>query len=130
MSLTDSFIGKLVLTNRRLLFLSTGTSGVEKMLETGLILGPIPGLILGRTSTEEMDLSALNNEGSLSIELNQIKECIVDRRRDKAAYMSLKIDSFIGGLTSYSFMKKYGIRKKWLEKFKEDIERAKEKNNF
>jgi len=121
----DTFVGRLILTNRRLLFLSTGTSGVEKRFTTSLVLGPLLGQVLGDTKTKYMDLSALQNKGSLSLELKDVRSCEVKRRRDLAFYMKVIKQNFIGEVSTYSFMTRYGFKKKWMEKFRDDLLKAK-----
>ena len=114
------FIGKLVLTNQRLLFLSTGTSGIGKMLSISLLWGIIPGLIFGRTSTKKLDLSALENEGSLVIKLKEIQSCEVIKGFD-LSYLTFVTQNFIGEKQFFSCVTRYGLRRKWLCDFREDL---------
>src|SRR5436190_44242 len=66
MTLFGSHVGRVMLTSERFLFLSTGTSGVGKQLLVGAVGGPVASLTLGQTTTDQLDLGALRNEGSLS----------------------------------------------------------------
>ncbi|MGA1794160.1 MAG: hypothetical protein ACMUHM_09425 [Thermoplasmatota archaeon] len=126
LTMWDSFVGRLVLTDRRLLFLSTGDSGMKKRISVSMFVGWIPGLFLGEPKTKDLDLLALGNKGSLSIDLKDIRSFEVKRRKDLAYYISFVKENFIGQQTSYSFMTRYGFKRKWLDRFREDLLKAKE----
>jgi hypothetical protein len=71
-TLLSGKLGRLVLTNRRLLFLSSGKHDVT----VGKVLAGARGnhLRAGRTDrTDGLDISALANEGSLDLPLEQVR---------------------------------------------------------
>lgn len=111
-SLIGAYRGGLLLTNRRLLFLSLGTSGVARAALMSALLGPV-GLVLGQTPTAKLDLSALENEGSLAFELNRLTEVQVRRRWDLSSY--LYVDA--GPDAVYTFMTKLGWNPGALKRF-------------
>jgi len=71
MSLTGTYRGRLLLTSRRLLFLSIGGSGLAGDLAMTALFGPL-GAALARTPTSDLDLSALEREGSEAFRLESI----------------------------------------------------------
>lgn len=73
-TIVGAYLGRLILTDSRLLFLSTGSSGAARAIATGLLLGHAGRLVLGKTRTDELDLSALENVGSLDIPLGRITQ--------------------------------------------------------
>ena len=69
-TLLSAKLGRLVLTSDRLLFLSTGKHDVTVGRVLGGAMTPLVGL--GTSSTADLDLSALENEGSLDLRFDQI----------------------------------------------------------
>ena len=124
----DSFVGRLILTSDRLLFLSAGTSGVAKHMTMSLLFGPIAGLILGQTKTEDLDLSALQNKGSLTIDLKDIRSFEIKRTPGLLTYVCVTKETFIGERTYFSFASRFALTRRWLDKFREDLLSAKQKN--
>jgi hypothetical protein len=88
-SIFGSYTGRVVLTSARLLFLSTGGSGVERRLALGT-LGVVGTLLFGQTSTAELDLSALSAEGSLAVPLGRITQGSAQRRCDCTNYVGIQ----------------------------------------
>lgn len=70
-TLMGTKLGTLVLTNQRLLFLSSGKNDVLKRAAGAAVGGGIGGLAAAE-STANLDLSALANEGSMDIPLATI----------------------------------------------------------
>jgi len=69
-TLFSAKLGRLVLTNERLIFLSTGKNDVNVARLLGGAVSPLAGL---RTSkTEHLDVSALGEAGSLDLPLDRV----------------------------------------------------------
>jgi hypothetical protein len=69
-TLLSAKLGRLVLTNQRLLFLSTGKSDVTaKRLIAGAIS---PAAVLSTSSTADLDLDAAHAEGGIDVPLSAI----------------------------------------------------------
>lgn len=64
-------IGRLVLTDRRLLFLSSGSTGAGTAMAAGMGLGAL-GVFVEK-STSGLDESAVSNEGGLSLPLGSVR---------------------------------------------------------
>ncbi len=121
LSLVGTKIGQLLLTDERLIFLSTGTSGLTKQVVASLFLGTVGGFVLGKTSTDELDLSALKNEGSFSIPLSSVKHCEAKRRLDFAMYLSLRFTDEDGTEKDHALMTKTGFQWKETRAWAQDI---------
>ena len=126
-TLIGSFIGRILLTDRRFLFVSAGTSGIGKAALATLIGGPLAGATIGRTRTSGLDESALENEGSLSIPLAHLKSSQVKRRWDFASYLTLETTGALELPPTCAFMTKIGWNRAFLEALRTDIEEAREK---
>ena len=103
-TIIDAWHGRLLLTNRRLVFLSTGSNG-----------------ILWPRSTHKLDLTALGNRGSLSLRHENIDRTAIGRRIDFATYLFVQAES------SWSFMSRYGLDRKRLRAFQEMLEAERRK---
>lgn len=101
-----AYIGRLVLTDRRLLFLSTGSNGILHQL-----------LYRSPPSTEHLDHSALKNRGSLSLWLERIDLTSLARRVDLSWYLIVR-----GRQTTHTFMSKTGFDRERLAEFQEALE--------
>jgi hypothetical protein len=108
MSLIGARIGRVVVTSRRFLFLSTGTSGLGKAMLMTAVGGPLLGFTLGRTRTDELDLGALSAEGSLDIPLERVVAARVARRWDFSNYLALDTQDTDGSARTFAFMTKLG----------------------
>lgn len=109
-SVTGTTIGRLVLTRDRLIFLSTGTSGLAKQLAAGLLLGGVGAVVFGKTRTDELDLSALEHKDSWEIPLSSLRSCEAKRRLDFAMYLSLHFTDESGVSRARSVMTKTGFQ--------------------
>ena len=113
-SIFGSYTGRVVLTSARLMFLSTGGSGVERRLAAGT-LGVVGTLVFGQMSTRELDLSALADEGSLAVPLGRITQGSAQRRCDCTNYVGVQYakedgaGSEGGEIAECAFMPKDGI---------------------
>ncbi len=77
-----SFLGRIVVTERHLVFLSTGGAGWDESI-IRLAAGGFVGLLLNLTTaghtTKDLDLSAMRNEGSFAVRLGEILSCEAQR---------------------------------------------------
>lgn len=72
-TLFSAKLGRLVLTSRRLVFLSTGGSDAGRRALKAAVVGPVGGML--GTSTGGLDASALRNPGSLEIPIGSLTRC-------------------------------------------------------
>lgn len=86
----DSYVGRVVLTSRRLMFLSTGDGGTGRRLAAAALGGPVGAFLFGETPTADLDLRALSSEGSVDIALDAIHDCVAHRRCDCATYVGVQ----------------------------------------
>ena len=119
-TLIGTFRGRLLLTNRRLMFLSIGSSGLAKAIGYTLVLGGL-GLVVGQTKTEQLDLAALQNEGSLDLPLGDVASIATARRWDFSAYLTVQTTAG----KEMSFMTKMGWNKGELDRFRDEAVKAK-----
>lgn len=106
-TLFGSCFGRLMLTGERLLFLSTGANvGMELLFK--VMLGPLAGPLLGQTTTHQLDLSALTNDGSLSGRLEHITISRVARRWSLGTYLVIETAGTRSLPPVCSFMTRYG----------------------
>ena len=103
MSLIGTYRGRLLLTSRRLLFLSIGGSGLAGDVAMTALFGPL-GAALVRMPTGDLDLAALEREGSEAFPLESIELLEKVRRWDLSSYLRLRT---VSGATSV-FMTKLG----------------------
>jgi hypothetical protein len=124
LSLIGTHLGRAMVTSRRFLFLSTGTSGVGKALLMGLAGGPLLSLTLGRTRTDELDLSALANPGSLVVPLDHVVASRVGRRWDFSNFFAVETAG-TGGLPRHcAYMTKFGRARDELAALQAALEKA------
>jgi hypothetical protein len=109
-TLFSAKLGRLVLTDQRLVFLSTGRSDAAKLAALGAIS---PALATRGGSTAGLDASALANEGSFSAPLASITRCEAGKKR--ALVVSYRGDD--GAELSFAFGEKMGMpnRDSWVE---------------
>lgn len=105
-SIFGSYTGRVVLTSARLLFLSTGGSGAGRRLLVSATLGPVGSLLWGQTPTDDLDLTALEQEGSIAIGLPDISAHAAHRRCDCATYVGVQYAKAGGEVSELSFMPK------------------------
>jgi hypothetical protein len=88
--------GKVVVTNRRFLFLSEGESGFSGQFSRNV---------------QEIDSQYLDSESSIDIPIGQIERIRVRRRWDFASYISIQgVDANMRKV-SYAFMSKFGMNR-------------------
>ncbi len=104
-----SYVGRVLLTSARLLFLSTGESGATRRLLVGAALGPIGSLVFGQTSTADLDARALEAEGSAAIPLDRITAHGAQRRCDCTNYVGVQYTRTDDAVGELAFMPKDGI---------------------
>ena len=125
-TLIGTHLGQLVLTNKRLLFLSTGGSGIGEAFDAWMHLGFLGAMIFGRTRTSDLDLSDLRNAGSLEVSLTDIFEHRAERRADFANYLTIEY-ALAGEAPNVSaFMTKTGIKKSLITGWADAISQAKQ----
>lgn len=108
-----SKVGSLVLTEQRLLFLSTGRSEILGRASRGLLWGGVKGQKL----TDPLNFSDLENAGSLSVPIDNIAHCEAKRRWDGGAYLSLSYHDDQGRTCYRSFMTEFGIKLSTMREF-------------
>ena len=107
--LTGTVLGAVVITDRRLLFLTGGTSGLAGQF---VVLGE---KVSGKTPTlDDVDLTQLSHEGSLEFPFDRITALEVKRRWDFASYLSLRGVDEAGNDVAFAFMPKFGMNPKKL----------------
>jgi hypothetical protein len=121
-TLFGSLVGRVLLTSQRFLFLSTGTSGIGKEFLFAAAGGPLVRLTLGQTTTDQLDLSALGNEGSLSGRLEHVTGSRVVRRWDLSSYLVVETAGTLGLPPICSFMTRLGFNRGRLLAFRQTLE--------
>ena len=121
-TLFGSYVGRAMLTRHRFLFLSTGATGVGRELLFAAVGGPLARLTLGQTTTDQLDLSALRNEGSLSGRLDHITSSRVVRRWDLSNYLVIETAGTRSLPSICSFMTRYGQSRGRLLAFRQALE--------
>ncbi|MBZ0120443.1 MAG: hypothetical protein K8H88_25855 [Sandaracinaceae bacterium] len=116
-TLFDTVVGTLVITSRRVLFLSTGEGGLTGQLS--ILANLVTGQELG-----EPDLRALANAGSVDLPLTRVRSLELKRRWDFASYLSLIGTSEDGRELAFAFMSKIGLNRSELAAVAEAAERA------
>lgn len=124
-SIFGSYTGRVMLTSRRLLFLSTGGSGAGRRLLVGLALGPIGSLVWGQTPTDDLDASALEAEGSAAVPLDAITDHQAHKRCDCATYVGVQYAKDGGATTELAFMPKNSFLWEGAQKWAAEIAAAK-----
>jgi hypothetical protein len=112
----NTYLGKIIVTNQRFIFLSSGVSKLGTIFAANLlgcaIIGP---LLIGKSLTKGLELEALQNEGSYALTFNEIESIDAIRRWDLAGYMTMQFKG-----ESRSFMQDpFGMT---LSKFREIVE--------
>lgn len=109
-TLFSAKLGRLVLTDQRLVFHSSGKSDAGRLAARAAVS---PALAMRGSSTAGLDADALNNEGSLSIPLASISNCAAGKKR--ALVVTHRSED--GTEHSYAFGEKMGMpaRDNWVE---------------
>lgn len=78
-ALSGSFMGRLVLTNSRLMFLSSGRTGAVESVAKAVIFGGVAASLMRgsmeRQSVKNIDISDLTNDGSWQFPLSKFLSC-------------------------------------------------------
>ena len=91
-----TYLGRIVVTDQRFLFLSSGGSKMGSLFAANLLAGPLLGpLMVGKSLTKDLELEALKNEGSFVFTYAEIQHIQAVRRWDLAAYLSINTYSFM-----------------------------------
>ena len=125
-TILGAYVGRLLLTSHRLMFLSTGSNGVIRNLAFNFVGGLPAQLTFGQTDTEFLDTSALVNPGSVNLELQRIARSQVCRRIDFANYLVVEIPRADGSSRFISFMTRLSLTRGKLLRFQESLERARD----
>lgn len=114
-----TYLGRIAVTNQRVLFLSSGSSKMGSILAAGLLAGPfLSALMIGKSLTYDLELEASKNEGSFAVAMKDITEIKAVRRWDLAAYLSIVYPDH-----AYSFMQDpFGMNLKVMRKIQEAVE--------
>jgi hypothetical protein len=109
-TLFSAKLGRLVLTDQRVVFLSTGKTDAAKLAGLAAIS---PALATRGGSTAGLDESALANEGSFSVPLAAVTRCEAGKKR--ALVLSFRDEG--GTEQSFAFGEKMGMpgRDSWVE---------------
>jgi hypothetical protein len=122
-TILGAHIGRALLTNRRFLFLSAATSGALRAGIAAAALGSLGALAFGRTSTDGLDLSAIDDEGGLAIELSRISAVVATRRWDLTNYLRIDFAEPTGEPSSCVFLPRgkilWGGAKTWAEQIEQ-----------
>jgi hypothetical protein len=124
MTIIGARLGRLLLTTERLVFLSSGTSGIARNVRIAMTAGAVWVPVLGSTGTDQLDLHALQNDGSMTVALQLIQSAAVRRRWDLSSYIVVRSVSVAGKRTATSFMSRYGFDRGALVSFMEALERG------
>ena len=88
-----TFLGKLIITSERFLFLSSGSSKIlSEMVSNKLILGGLIGeLFFGESLTKDLNLKALKNDGSIAVGLDEIEDIKASKKFPFVKYLAVKL---------------------------------------
>ncbi|MBC7865635.1 MAG: hypothetical protein IAF38_21855 [Bacteroidia bacterium] len=96
-----TYLGRIMITNQRFLFVSSGGSKIGAQIGMGLAFGNILGpLMLGKSLTKDLDLSALQKEGSFVHTFDKISTFKPTKRWDFISYLTI-----IGDNQTHCFLK-------------------------
>ncbi|HKH06804.1 MAG TPA: hypothetical protein VKA65_16665 [Acidimicrobiales bacterium] len=107
-TILGTMLGTLVLTDRHLLFLSTGGNDLGRRLRSAAIGSALAGDLAGRT-TGGLDLQALDNPGSFAIPLEQVDEARMASRLDRTKYLAVRLRDGDGAPFEFALMRKVGM---------------------
>jgi hypothetical protein len=107
-TLAGSNLGSLVLTDRTLLFLSTGGNDVGRRIRSAAVGGTLAGE-LAALRTGGLDVAALDNPGSFAVPLHDIDEARASRRWDRTCYLALRLRAADGAPFECALMRKLGM---------------------
>jgi len=107
MTLSGTMLGTLVLTDERLLFLSTGGNDAARRVRAAALGGALAGE-LAASRTGALDLSALDAPGSFAVPLDQVAGARAARRWDATKYLSVDLHDR-GAPVACALMRKMGM---------------------
>ena len=106
-TLKGTKLGRLVLTNQRLVFLSSGTNDMAQRALGGAMHGGVGGL-LAAGSTDDLDPGALGNEGSLSVPIGDLEHFQFVKKMFRN-YLSIRFTTASGDTVEAAFMNQYAL---------------------
>ena len=88
-----TFLGKLIITSERFLFLSSGSSKIlSEMVSNKLILGGLIGeLFFGESLTKDLNLKELKNDGRIAVGLDEIEDIKASKKFPFVKYLAVKL---------------------------------------
>ena len=104
-TLRGTKLGKLVLTNQRLIFLSSGTNDISQRALGAAKHGGVGGLLAAGT-TDDLDAGALGNEGSLSVPIGDIEHFQFVKKMFRN-YLSIRFTAASGETVEAAFMNQH-----------------------
>ena len=121
-----SFLGKIVVTDGHVLFLSKGGPGWDESIGR-LVVGGVVGLVMALATaghtTKDLDLSALGNRGSFRIPLDAIVACET-RRTFVLAFTTLAFTAEDGSEKTFAIVSEQAFGKGALEELAQVINEA------
>lgn len=126
LTLFGAYVGHLLVTNRQLIFLSSGNNGILTALFFGFFGffdGPRLDIVSGTTRIHDLGLAALANEGSFALPLTHITGSRIGKRLDFSNYLAIEAVHAPGAARSWSFMDRYGLRRNDLVAVQHALER-------
>jgi hypothetical protein len=108
MTLSGTMLGTLVLTDRHLMFLSTGGNDLGRRLRSAVVGGALAGH-LAATTTGALDMRALDNPGSFAIPLDHVDEARAASRWDRTKYLALRLRDADEAPFEFALMRKMGM---------------------
>ncbi|MEO8504920.1 MAG: hypothetical protein ABI609_13565 [Acidobacteriota bacterium] len=123
-TLFGSHLGRLLLTDRRLAFLSSGNAGMARGLVENIVGGLPVQLLFGESRTDAIDWDGAAEVGGLNLVLPRIVGAEVKRRFDFSSYLSVAIHTAAGPSRHVAFMSRLGFDRFELLAFLDALERA------
>jgi hypothetical protein len=108
MSLQGTRLGTLVLTDRHLLFLSTGGNDLGGRLAPAVLGGAVGGEPAA-VSSGSLDLGVLANPGSFAVPVHHVDEARAACRWDRTTYLSLRLRDGDEAPFEVALMRKTGM---------------------
>lgn len=131
--ITGSFLGSLVLTTQRLVFISCGSNGIAgrfKALIRGFVEGfPYAYVRAGHARTKDLSLCDMSNEGSFQVPLERIAACEPTIRWDRSPYLKVRFHDEVGNTIHRSFMTEAGLDMQEVKDIEAAIGKAKAGQN-
>jgi len=111
-----SYLGALIVTPERLIFSSSGGSGLSSRLKAAAVRGAIDGLPhvfvrSGQKVTKDLEMDNPKMEGSFDVSLHQVLTCEAARRWDFSSFLKLSLETENGVKIHKALMTEGGIDK-------------------